>query len=165
MPPDTLLRRMKTRLVGQRDRIRLTGRHYQDARKILLYTVDLLNDLQIPYHVAYGTLLGLVRDGDLIPWDIEVDVMIHRDDVDRFRRTLWRYRLRGWRVCDRYPLAHDYAAWGHGDVNAIAIKRPLLLDRFRPPYFGTGRKIMPETRQHNGGCGLTVSKGYIKLVV
>ncbi len=94
MPPDTLLRRVKTRLAGQRDRIRLTGRHYQNARKLLLYTVDLLNDLQIPYHVVYGTLLELVRDGDLIPWDIDVDVMIHRDDVDRFRRTQWRYRLR-----------------------------------------------------------------------
>lgn len=142
MPPATFLAQMKTRLVGKRDRVRLTGRHYQNARKLLLYTVDLLHQQRIPYHVVYGTLLGLARDGDLIPWDVDVDVMIHRDEVARFRRALWRYRLRGWRVCDKYPMAYDYAAWARGDVNTICIKRPLLLDLLRPPYFRTGRRIM-----------------------
>lgn len=30
----------------------------------------------IPYQVAYGSLLGLVRDGGQIPWDYDIDVFV-----------------------------------------------------------------------------------------
>lgn len=31
---------------------------------------------QIPYHLAYGSLLGAVRDNGQIPWDYDVDVIV-----------------------------------------------------------------------------------------
>jgi hypothetical protein len=33
--------------------------------------------------LAYGTLLGAVRDGDLIPWDYDFDLLVQPRDVDR----------------------------------------------------------------------------------
>ena len=30
----------------------------------------------INYHVTYGSLLGLIRDGGLIPWDYDIDVFV-----------------------------------------------------------------------------------------
>ncbi|WP_232676574.1 phosphorylcholine transferase LicD [Nocardioides sp. R-C-SC26] len=44
-----------------------------------------LGVLQIPYHLAYGTAIGAVRDADLIPWDVDADVWVeHR----HYRRLL-----------------------------------------------------------------------------
>jgi hypothetical protein len=38
--------------------------------------INLLNERGIPYWVCHGTLLGLVRDGNLIPWDHDVDIAL-----------------------------------------------------------------------------------------
>ena len=39
-------------------------------------TIRLLNAHDVPYWVCHGTLLGLVRDGELIPWDHDIDIAI-----------------------------------------------------------------------------------------
>jgi lipopolysaccharide cholinephosphotransferase len=42
------------------------------------------------YFLAYGTALGAVRDGDLIPWDPDADVLIPLDRYDEILSTLSR---------------------------------------------------------------------------
>lgn len=37
----------------------------------------------IQYYVAFGTALGVIRDGDIIPWDSDMDVMLPISSVEK----------------------------------------------------------------------------------
>ena len=46
-------------------------------------TIKLLNNNKISYWVCAGTLLGLIRDKQLIPWDHDIDIGIFRKDISK----------------------------------------------------------------------------------
>ena len=46
------------------------------ARDLLALFDDLFRAAAIPYFVDHGTLLGLLRDGDLLPWDDDLDLSV-----------------------------------------------------------------------------------------
>lgn len=52
------------------------------AHRALLTFRQAMCDLNVPFFLAYGTLLGIVRDGDLLPHDKDMDVGLPAD-VDR----------------------------------------------------------------------------------
>lgn len=45
--------------------------------------IKLLNNNNIPYWVCCGTLLGLIRDKKLIPWDHDIDIGIFSQDTKK----------------------------------------------------------------------------------
>lgn len=46
-------------------------------------TIRLLNANQVKYWVCHGTLLGLTRDGALIPWDHDIDIAAWPEDLPK----------------------------------------------------------------------------------
>ena len=46
-------------------------------------TINLLNENKISYWVCHGTLLGLIRDRQLIPWDHDIDFAILNRDLTK----------------------------------------------------------------------------------
>ena len=57
-------------------------------------SVEMIKDIHafckangIRYFAFYGTLLGAVRHKGIIPWDDDVDLVMPREDYERFRRT------------------------------------------------------------------------------
>lgn len=56
----------------------------QDLRESVLFkTVDILNKNNIKYWVSDGTLLGIIRDGGLIPWDDDIDIAIWKHENNK----------------------------------------------------------------------------------
>lgn len=68
------------------------------AIKILKETVDLLDKHKIIYHLEGGTLLGFVRDNDILPWDYDVDISINADEVEKFLLLSSQFKKIGYKI-------------------------------------------------------------------
>ena len=54
----------------------------------LAWIVGLLEKNNIEYLADSGTLLGLVRDGQLMPWDKDIDITVFDSDIDKMSGLL-----------------------------------------------------------------------------
>ena len=69
---------------------------YTECQKLMLEMFGVFHRIctanGIPYYYGFGSLLGIVRDGGMIPWDADVDVLVPvsrmRELIDCLRREL-----------------------------------------------------------------------------
>lgn len=75
-----------------------------DMKRVELEIMDELDRIcraqGITYFLAYGSLLGAVRHGGFIPWDDDMDVVMLREDYERFITG-----FEDWKSQDRFALA------------------------------------------------------------
>lgn len=77
----------------------------------ILKKIDKLTaKLGLPYYMAYGSLIGVVRHQGFIPWDDDLDIMMRRVDYEQFldyciehEEELYPYRLMSNRNNENYP--------------------------------------------------------------
>ncbi len=61
----------------------LEGKNGKIALEILKDVTDLLDKNNIPYWLEGGTLLGIIREDRLLPWDNDLDISITEDYYDK----------------------------------------------------------------------------------
>ena len=66
--------------------------HLNDTQKYILHVLRevtrVLEELNIPYFMQGGTMLGAIRHNGFIPWDDDVDLGIPRADYDRLLKEV-----------------------------------------------------------------------------
>ncbi|WP_438864915.1 LicD family protein [Neptunicella sp.] len=69
--------------------------HFQDDPEVSQIAINILHlvcaHLQrtsVRYYVDAGTLLGIIRDNALIPWDDDLDIAIHAEDLEQTRQSM-----------------------------------------------------------------------------
>ena len=116
------------RWLWNRGRIELRGRYRRRARALLGDAIDILGRADIDYHLDYGTLLGIVRDGDLIPWDGDLDIGVAASEWPALEAAFAAFRARGWRVPhDDHSMAADGPGWRAGDPRRITVVSGVML--------------------------------------
>jgi phosphorylcholine metabolism protein LicD len=76
----------------------LTEKNLVNARKILFLVASLFESHGIQYHLEGGTLLGIVRDHDLLPWDYDVDISIPYDQLENVKKLRRQFLLKGYKL-------------------------------------------------------------------
>ena len=95
------------------------GNYHRRMKKMLLKTIDILNEKGFKYWLEAGTLLGIMRDGDLIPWDYDADLGIPADSADDIMKLrldfLPNYLIKRRKI---------HSNWLPGDMRVIKVKTP-----------------------------------------
>jgi hypothetical protein len=132
-------RSLKRKLGLRSERPAFTGKYYRRARALLLDTVDILDQAGIPYTLDAGTLLGIARDGDLIPWDNDIDLMLPAQSLPALRKVYGQIFRRGWKVSRTYRMGFASEAWRVGDPRVIKLRS------WNPWLFGPGSTLLDIT--------------------
>tara|TARA_R110002049_G_scaffold306173_5_gene504197 strand:+ start:1654 stop:2238 length:585 start_codon:yes stop_codon:yes gene_type:complete len=118
--------------------ITLEGKNTVIAERMLKNVVSILNRCDIEYWLEGGTLLGIRRENRLLPWDNDIDVSIHSNQIDKIDSFYSQLQKAGYRVKTRYFNSTN-EFFKKGDIRMIKvrekrffglIKGPVCLDVF-----------------------------------
>ncbi|MCK4358362.1 MAG: LicD family protein [Candidatus Cloacimonetes bacterium] len=109
----------KIKPFGQK-KIQLTHSDYLVRMKEMLFdTLDILEKNNIRYWIDAGTLLGIFRNGDLLPWDYDADIGIISEYTLKVLNILHKYFPK---YLIRKKITNN--PWLPGNIRVIKIQTP-----------------------------------------
>ena len=67
------------------------GKHKKTAINLMSTIITILNEFKIDYFLISGTLLGLIRHNDFIPWDDDIDLIVSNDILNKIKMIYIKY--------------------------------------------------------------------------
>lgn len=102
-------------------KITLKGKYAKLAQKMLIDVCTFLTDSNIPYVLEAGTLLGVIRENRLLPWDNDLDLTVTEHFCDKLLKKRWKLWLKGYRTrIRRYKI--KTGPFTKGEVRIIKIQ-------------------------------------------
>lgn len=77
---------------------RLEGSVGKKALSMLKEVTNVLEKHGVEYMLDCGTLLGIVRENRLLPWDNDVDLCVDSSQISKLEKCMFPLWLRGYRV-------------------------------------------------------------------
>lgn len=85
-----------------------------DFKKLQEYQLQIMDEIhrictenKLNYYLVYGSAIGALRHKGFIPWDVDIDVAMLRDDYERFK-IVCRQKLKPRYEIHHFEVDHDY---------------------------------------------------------
>ena len=105
----------------------LEGENLEVALKILHDVCIEMQVADIPYWLEGGTLLGIIRENRILPWDNDLDISMNKTDQKKLFRVYIKLKLKGYRISfKRYK--RDIGPFKKGEFRMLKIRnyKPFL---------------------------------------
>lgn len=113
---------------------------YQDILRAMMYFTDsFCRKNGIKYTVIDGTLLGAVRDGNIIPWDGDIDIAVTHKEFDKLKKAFESYNGRYYLSYfpDHFYTKGKYYGLLHARIVDKKASNPMLcIDVFTIDFLG-----------------------------
>jgi len=101
--------------------ITLEGKNLEEAEKLLADVITIFESCKVTYWLEGGTLLGLRREGRLLPWDNDLDISVHESELGKLSGLRNTLEKKGFRVRTR-RFTEDSDVFRKGDLRMIKIR-------------------------------------------
>lgn len=108
----------------------LEGKRGEKAVKMLKKITRFLEKIEIPYILEAGTLLGVIRENRLLPWDNDLDITITRQFEKQLLKNIWKLRFSGYQVRVKY-YKKDLKYFKRNELRIIKIRHLNILKFFK----------------------------------
>ena len=98
----------------------LTGKNLQTALKMLKDVTAIFDKSNIKYSITAGTLLGIVREKRLLPWDRDMDLRVFSEDRKELLKSISKIKKAGYITRVRYQEKEDQPLQ-KGDARLIKV--------------------------------------------
>ena len=106
---------------------------FEESKKVMLDTLinvaHFCDQQGINYSLGYGTLIGAIRHKGFIPWDDDIDIIMWRDDYERFIAS---YKD------DRYEIVDGSHNPNHSHIRVSDQKTILKMNEWRAQFYKEG---------------------------
>lgn len=124
---------------------RLEGAVGEKALKMLKDVSEVLERHGVEYILDCGTLLGIVRENRLLPWDNDVDLAVDSSQIPKLKKCMLALWLKGYRV--RFARTTK-------ESSIISINAPRILRvRNRKRLIHRGENLIDIFIKYDGGDG------------
>ncbi len=100
----------------------LNGKKGKIALQLLGDVTDILDEYNVKYWLDFGTLLGVIRENRILPWDDDIDISIFEEDEEVvISKVLPRLKKMRYRTYTR-RLAENVGPLKKGDVRSFKVR-------------------------------------------